>query len=94
MKTEPTAIRSSDGRSERWREHREARREELIAAVIAVVADLGPEVRMDDITKVSGIAKPVFYRYFNDKSDLFLAVGRTVAEGVVADQGHPGPPDG
>lgn len=40
---------------------------------------------MDDITKVSGIAKPVFYRYFNDKSDLFLAVGRTVAEGVVAD---------
>jgi AcrR family transcriptional regulator len=81
----PTAIRTSDGRSERWREHREARREELIAAVMDVVADQGPEVGMDDISKASGIAKPVFYRYFTDKSDLFLAVGRTVAEGVVAD---------
>ncbi len=52
---------------------------------MAVVAEFGPGVGMDDIAKASGIAKPVFYRYFNDKSDLFLAVGRTVAEGVVAD---------
>jgi AcrR family transcriptional regulator len=50
-----------------------------------VVAELGPEVGMDDIAKASGIAKPVFYRYFSDKSDLFLAVGRAVAEGVVVD---------
>jgi AcrR family transcriptional regulator len=40
---------------------------------------------MDDIAAVSGVAKPVFYRYFADKSDLFLAVGRQVAENVVAD---------
>lgn len=40
---------------------------------------------MDDISAASGIAKPVFYRYFADKSDLFLAVGQTVAETVVAE---------
>jgi AcrR family transcriptional regulator len=40
---------------------------------------------MDDISAASGIAKPVFYRYFTDKSDLFLAVGRAVAESVVAE---------
>jgi AcrR family transcriptional regulator len=30
-----------------------------------------------------GAAKPVFYRYFKDKGDLFVEVGRTVAEQVV-----------
>ena len=38
---------------------------------------------MDDISKESGIAKPVFYRYFKDKGDLFLEVGRAAAEQVV-----------
>lgn len=74
-----------DGRRDRWRVHREARRGELIAAVIAVVAERGPGVGMDDIAAASGIAKPVFYRYFTDKSDLFLAVGRAVAESAVAE---------
>lgn len=76
---------SRDGRSERWRAHREIRRAELIREVIAVVAEHGAGVGMDDISRASGIAKPVFYRYFADKADLFLAVGRTVAEEVVAE---------
>ena len=52
--------------------------------MIAAVAERGALVGMDDIASASGIAKPVFYRYFADKSDLFLAVGRAVAENVVA----------
>jgi AcrR family transcriptional regulator len=80
-RTTPT----KDGRHERWRAHREARREELIAAVLAVVSEHGADVGMDDISNASGIAKPVFYRYFTDKADLFLEVGRTVAETVVAE---------
>ena len=72
-----------DGRSERWKEHREARRRELIAAAMAAVSDRGADVGMDDIARASGIAKPVFYRYFKDKADLFVEVGRTVAEQVV-----------
>jgi AcrR family transcriptional regulator len=57
----------------------------LIDAVLAAVAERGASVGMDDISTASGIAKPVFYRYFADKSDLFLAVGRAVAENVVAE---------
>lgn len=76
---------SPDGRRDRWRAHREARRGELIAAVLAAVAERGPAIGMDDISSASGIAKPVFYRYFADKGDLFLAVGREVAERVVAE---------
>jgi AcrR family transcriptional regulator len=72
-----------DGRSERWKAHREARRQELIAAVMAVIADIGADIGMDDISRASGIAKPVFYRYFKDKADLFVEVGRAAAELVV-----------
>jgi AcrR family transcriptional regulator len=74
-----------DGRRQRWAAHRAARRAELIEAVIAAVRERGPAIDMDDVTAVSGIAKPVFYRYFADKADLFLAVGREVAERIVAD---------
>jgi AcrR family transcriptional regulator len=81
---ESTAV-APDGRRDRWRAHREVRRAELIAAVIAAVGERGAAVGMDDIAAASGIAKPVFYRYFTDKSDLFLAVGRAVAESVVTE---------
>ncbi len=74
-----------DGRSERWREHREARRQELIAAVMTVVSEQGAGVGMDDIARASHIAKPVFYRYFRDKAELFVEVGRAVGETVVAE---------
>jgi AcrR family transcriptional regulator len=74
-----------DGRKERWRLHREARRAELIQHVIAAVEERGADIGMDDISAASGIAKPVFYRYFHDKADLFLAVGRAVAEDVVTE---------
>jgi AcrR family transcriptional regulator len=50
---------------------------------MAVVSELGADVGMDDIGKASGIAKPVFYRYFKDKADLFVEVGRIAAEQVV-----------
>ena len=82
----PTAnAGGADGRRQRWAAHRAARRTELIEGVIAAVRTRGPAVDMDDVTAVSGIAKPVFYRYFSDKADLYLAVGREVAERLVAD---------
>jgi AcrR family transcriptional regulator len=85
MPRRPSNPSARDGRSIRWKAHRELRRAELIAAVIAVVSEHGADVGMDDISRASGIAKPVFYRYFSDKADLFVAVGRTVAEDVVAE---------
>ena len=76
---------ASDGRRDRWAEHRRARRAELIEAVINAVRERGPTVDMDDISAVSGVAKPVFYRYFADKADLYLAVGREVGERIVSE---------
>jgi AcrR family transcriptional regulator len=73
----------SDGRRLRWEAHRATRREELIAAVIEVVREEGAGVGMDDIALHSGIAKPVYYRYFADKADLHLAVGQAAARRVV-----------
>lgn len=78
-------VRDVDGRRERWAEHRVRRRAELIGAVILAVRERGPSVDMDDVSRVSGISKPVFYRYFSDKADLYLAVGREVAERLVAE---------
>lgn len=50
-----------------------------------MVEERGADIGMDDIAAVSGTAKPVFYRYFHDKADLFLAVGRAVAEDMVTE---------
>src|ERR1700679_2999712 len=83
MSSRRSTASSRDGRHERWRAHRVARREELIAAVMAVVSEHGAGVGMDDISHPSGIAKPVSSRYLTVKPDLFLEVGRTVAETVV-----------
>lgn len=77
--------RERDGRRERWEAHRVARRAELIDAVLDAVRQRGEGIDMDDVAAVSGVAKPVFYRYFKDKADLYLTVGREVGERLAAD---------
>lgn len=72
-----------DGRRERWRIHREARRRELVRAVADAVRREGAEIGMDDIAAATGIGKQVFYRYFSDKADLRRAVSHAVARSVV-----------
>jgi AcrR family transcriptional regulator len=52
---------------------------------MSVVTEHGAGVGIDDIAKASHIAKPIFYRYFTDKAELFVEVGRAVAETVVAE---------
>lgn len=81
----PVAERRPDGRRERWRQHREHRRRELVRAVVAAVRDLGPDIGMEGIAAHAGIPKQVFYRYFADKADLQQSVGRTLARTVVVD---------
>jgi AcrR family transcriptional regulator len=65
-----------DGRKGRWAGHREQRRAELTAAAIDAIRELGPEVGMEAIAAHAGVSKPVLYRYFADKSELWLAVGQ------------------
>lgn len=65
----------NDARRERWREHRQTRRAELVETAVRAIGEHGPEVGMEEIATAAGVTKPVLYRYFSDKSDLYLAVG-------------------
>jgi AcrR family transcriptional regulator len=71
------------GRKARWAKHREQRREELIQAAIEAVLRHGPEVDMDQVASVAGVSKPVLYRYFADKSQLWVAVSEHISAIVV-----------
>jgi AcrR family transcriptional regulator len=83
-----------DGRSARWNEHRVARREELIDAAVAAIDRYGSEVGMDQIAAAARTSKPVIYRYFADKNELYRAVGKRVITRIVeALQGVPPEPD-
>lgn len=65
-------------------EHRAQRRAELVQAAIRAVQRYGADVGMDLIAAEAATSKTVLYRYFADKADLHQAVGRRVAEDVVA----------
>lgn len=73
----------TDGRRVRWQAHREARRKALIDAAVRAVRRHGSGAGMDLIAAEAGTSKPVVYRYFADKADLYLAVGQRVAGGLV-----------
>jgi len=85
MQGEATEVNvPANGRKQRWAAHREQRRIELIQAAIRAVLEHGPEVDMEQVAATAGISKPVLYRYFTDKSQLWIAVGQHLA-GVVVD---------
>jgi len=73
----------TDGRSSRWAAHRAARRDELIDAAITAVTQHGASVGMDQIASVAKTSKPVIYRYFADKTDLYRAVSQRVVGDVL-----------
>jgi AcrR family transcriptional regulator len=74
---------STDGRSSRWEAHRVARREELIDAAVEAVREHGARAGMDQIAAAARTSKPVIYRYFADKNDLYRAISRRVVEQVL-----------
>ena len=80
----PVAGLTPDGRSTRWSGHRVVRREELIDAAVAVINEHGPDVGVDAIAAAARTSKPVIYRYFADKDDLYRAVGERVVRDIVA----------
>lgn len=75
---------STDKRSARWVQHREDRRAELVAAAVAAIDLHGPTASIADIAQTAGVSKPVLYRYFADKDDLYRAVGQWAAGEVLA----------
>jgi AcrR family transcriptional regulator len=83
MNSAAGGVNRPDGRSRRWADHRERRRAELVETVIEAIRELGPEPGIDAVAAHAGISKPVLYRYFGDKSGLWLAVGRRAAGSVI-----------
>src|SRR4051794_20612891 len=72
--------RVKDARRERWREHRAARREEFVEAALKALDEHGPDLAMEDVATAAGVTKPVLYRHFTDKADLFVALGQRGTE--------------
>ncbi len=72
-----------DGRNSRWDSHRESRRTELVVAAVAAIDEHGPTASVAQIAASAGVSKPVLYRYFSDKDDLYRAVGHWGADQVV-----------
>jgi AcrR family transcriptional regulator len=73
-----------DGRAARWNDHRVIRREELIDAAIGAIDEHGSSVGMDQIAAAARTSKPVIYRYFTDKNELYRAVGKRIITRIVA----------
>ncbi|PFG41824.1 TetR family transcriptional regulator [Isoptericola jiangsuensis] len=71
-----------DGRSTRWDDHRAQRRAALVREARRAVHELGPGASMDDIAAIAGTSKSIFYRYFDDKAGLRLAVAEAVVRGM------------
>src|ERR1700681_720687 len=82
----PGAVESAraGGRRERWRGHREARREVLVDAAVEAIRAHGAGVGMDEIAAQAGVSKPILYRHFIDRADLWLAVSRRVTDELLA----------
>ncbi|ALG06721.1 TetR/AcrR family transcriptional regulator [Kibdelosporangium phytohabitans] len=69
-----------DARRERWREHRAARRAEFVEAALKALDEHGPDLAMEHVAAAAGVTKPVLYRHFTDKADLFVALGQRGTE--------------
>jgi AcrR family transcriptional regulator len=83
VKRDKHSVRSPDRRHSRWDEHREARRTELVGAAVAAIDEYGPGTTIAEIAASASVSKPVLYRYFADKDDLYRAVGAWAAQQVI-----------
>ena len=54
-----------------------------MAAAVAAIDEHGPSASIAQIAASAGVSKPVLYRYFTDKDDLYRAVGQWGAEQVM-----------
>ncbi|WAL64845.1 TetR/AcrR family transcriptional regulator [Amycolatopsis cynarae] len=71
---------TGDARRDRWRKHRVARRAEFVEAALRALDEHGPDLAMEDVATAAGVTKPVLYRHFADKADLYLALGQRGTE--------------
>ncbi len=56
----------------------------MVEAGLAAIRARGAGVSMDDIAAQAGVSKPILYRHFADRADLWLAIGRRVTDELLA----------
>jgi AcrR family transcriptional regulator len=61
-------------------EAREAKRQRLLDAAVAVVRREGPGVSMEEIASEAGVSKPIVYRAFGDREGLTKALADRFAD--------------
>ncbi|MGE9808114.1 TetR/AcrR family transcriptional regulator [Janibacter sp. G1551] len=76
---------TTDGRSARWDDHRQRRREELVEGALRAIRERGAAVGMDDIAAAAGTSKTVYYRHFTDRNGLYQAIADKVDAIVLRD---------
>lgn len=72
---------ATDGRKRRWQEHNAARRQGIIdAALVVLQRDIatGDELSVQQIADEASVHRTVLYRYFEDRTDLDLAIQREI----------------
>ena len=69
--------RSTPGSGRNRTGHRDERRAVLVQAAVRAIRRHGPDVAMEDIATEAGGSKPILYRHFHDKGDLYMAVSET-----------------
>lgn len=63
-----------DGRTARWEQHNEERRQELVHEALRAIRTHGPGVGMDEIAAQAKTSKTVLYRHFGTKVGLHQAI--------------------
>jgi AcrR family transcriptional regulator len=56
----------------------------MVEAGMEAIRARGAGVGMDDIAAQAGVSKPILYRHFADRADLWLAIGRRVTDELLA----------
>ncbi|HVM00537.1 MAG TPA: TetR/AcrR family transcriptional regulator [Egibacteraceae bacterium] len=62
---------------------RESRRRQLLDAADRVIRRDGPSASMDSIAAEAGITKPILYRHFGDKGELYRMLAERYVEPVM-----------
>jgi AcrR family transcriptional regulator len=76
----PVKTRRSSGRTDRWAEHRQHRRAELVESAVEAIREHGAGASIAVIAAQAGVTKPVLYRHFTDRADLQRAVSERGAQ--------------